>query len=89
MYGGVAISISCLYQRVYAEMSTIDKILISCAIAVIVFTITMIVIFCIFQSVPDTLIENFFNLFTGEIVLTFCIWWIKKKYSKEKEKKDE
>lgn len=65
-------------------MSTIDKILISCAIAVIVFTVTMIVIFCIFQSVPDTLIENFFNLFTGEIVLTFCIWWIKKKYSKEK-----
>ena len=67
------------------QMSTIDKILISCALAVIVFTVTMIVIFCIFQSVPDTLIENFFNLFTGEIVLTFCIWWIKKKYSKEKE----
>ena len=68
------------------QMSTIDKILISCAVAVIVFTITMVVIFCIFQSVPDTLIENFFNLFTGEIVLTFCIWWIKKKYSKEKGK---
>ena len=67
------------------QMSTIDKILILCGIAVIVFTVTMVVIFCIFQSVPDTLIENFFNLFTGEIVLTFCIWWIKKRYSKEKD----
>ena len=60
-------------------MSTIDKILILCGITVVVFTITMIVIFCIFQSVPDTLIENFFNLFTGEAVITFAIWWIKKK----------
>ena len=60
-------------------MNTIDKILISCAIAVIVFTITMIVIFCIFQAVPDTLIDNFYNLFTGEAVITFFIWWIKKR----------
>ena len=67
-------------------MSTIDKILIICGIAVIVFTVTMIVIFCIFQSVPDTLIENFYSLFTGEIFITFAIWWIKKKYGKEKEK---
>ena len=60
-------------------MNTIDKILLSCAIAVIVFTITMIVIFCVFQSVPDTLIDNFFNLFTGEAVITFLIWWVKKR----------
>ena len=66
------------------QMNTIDKILISCAIAVIVFTITMIVIFCIFQSVPDSLIECFYSLFTGECVITFMIWWIKKKYGKEK-----
>lgn len=70
-------------------MSTIDKILILCGIAVIVFTVTMVVIFCIFQSVPDTLIDSFYSLFTGEAVITFCIWWIKKKYSKEKEKKNE
>jgi len=65
-------------------MNTIDKILIACAIAVIVFTTTMIVIFCIFQTIPDVLVENFFDLFTGEIVVTFCIWWIKKKYGREK-----
>jgi hypothetical protein len=46
----------------------------------------MIVIFCIFQAVPDTLVENFYSLFTGEIFITFAIWWIKKKYGKEKEK---
>ena len=70
-------------------MNTIDKILIACAIAVIVFTLAMIVIFCVFQSVPDTLIDNFFNLFTGEIVLTFCIWWIKKKANRRTKKDDE
>lgn len=63
-------------------MSTIDKILIICGIAVIVFTVTMVVIFCIFQSIPDTLVENFFNLFTGETFITFAIWWLKKRYSR-------
>ncbi len=61
------------------DMNTIDKILIGCAIAVIAFTVTMIVIFCIFQSIPDTLVDNFYNLFTGEAVITFLIWWIKKR----------
>lgn len=60
-------------------MNTIDKILIGCAIAVIAFTVTMIVIFCIFQDVPSSLIDNFYNLFTGETIITFLIWWIKKK----------
>ena len=60
-------------------MNTIDKILIGCSIAVIAFTVAMIVIFCIFQDVPSSLIDNFFNLFTGETVITFLIWWIKKR----------
>lgn len=63
-------------------MSTIDKILILCGIAVIVFTVTMIVIFCIFQTIPDVLVENFFNLFTGETFITFAIWWVKKRYTR-------
>jgi hypothetical protein len=67
-------------------MNTIDKILISCAIAVIVFTVTMIVIFCIFQSVPDTLIDAVFGLMGSEAVITFAIWWIKKKASSRKDK---
>lgn len=67
-------------------MNTIDKILIACAIAVIVFTITMIVIFCIFQSVPDTLIDAVFGLMGSEAIITFAIWWIKKKASSRKDK---
>lgn len=64
-------------------MNTIDKILIACAIAVIVFTITMIVIFCIFQSVPDTLIDAVFGLMGSEAIITFAIWWVKKKGQKD------
>ena len=70
-------------------MNTIDKILIGCAIAVIVFTTTMIVIFCIFQDVPSALIDNFFNLFTGETIITFLIWWIKKKGQKDEKRHTE
>ena len=69
-------------------MNTIDKILIGCAIAVIAFTVAMIVIFCIFQSIPDTLVDNFYNLFTGEAVITFLIWWIKKKGQKNEKRSD-
>ena len=69
-------------------MSTIDKILIICGIAVIVFTVTMVVIFCIFQSIPDVLVENFFNLFTGETFITFAIWWVKKRYTRRTKDED-
>ena len=69
-------------------MNTIDKILLGCAIAVIAFTVAMIVIFCIFQSIPDTLVDNFYNMFTGEAVITFLIWWIKKKGQKNEKRSD-
>ena len=70
------------------KMNTIDKILIACAIAVIVFTVTMIVIFCVFQAVPDTLIECVLNLATSEAVITFAIWWIKKKANRKEKDND-
>lgn len=69
-------------------MNTIDKILIACAIAVIVFTVTMIVIFCIFQSVPDTLIDAVFGLMGSEAIITFAIWWIKKKANRKDKDND-
>ena len=69
-------------------MNTIDKILIACAIAVIVFTVTMIVIFCIFQSVPDTLIDAVFSLMGSEAIITFAIWWIKKKANRKDKDND-
>jgi len=68
-------------------MNTIDKILLGCAIFILIFTVTMTVIFCVYQTVPDTLIESVFGLFTGEAVITFSIWWIKKR-AKGKERED-
>lgn len=67
-------------------MNTIDKILIACAIAVIVFTVTMIVIFCIYQDIPSTLVECFYNLAGSEAFITFGIWWVKKKANKKETK---
>ena len=65
-------------------MNTIDKILLGLVGFLIGFTITIIILFCIFQSTPDTLVECVFGLCGGEAVITFAIWWIKKKYGKEK-----
>ena len=65
-------------------MNTIDKILTVCAVFLILFTVTMIVIFCCFQAVPDTLIDAVFGLAGSEAFITFAIWWIKKKYGREK-----
>ena len=64
------------------EMTTIDKILLGLVGFLIGFIITIIILFCIFQSVPDTLVECVFSLAGGEGVITFAIWWIKKKHVK-------
>ena len=42
---------------------TTDVALVFSAIMLILFTITMIVIFCIYQTVPDSLIVAFFGAF--------------------------
>jgi len=60
------------------KRSTLDKVLLFCAFSIIVFTIIMIVLFCIFQSVPDTLIVSFFGVFTGEGCICWRIWAKKK-----------
>ena len=69
-------------------MNTLDKILLSCAVFILLFTITNIILFCIFQSTPDTLVECVFGLFSGETVITFFIWWIKKKNTKKSDCKE-
>ena len=67
-------------------MNTIDKILLGLVGFLIGFTIAMIVIFCIFQVTPDTLIECVFACCASEAVITFAIWWIKKKHANDKAK---
>jgi hypothetical protein len=39
---------------------TMDIILIILGVAILVFTITMIAVFCVYQAVPDTLVQCFF-----------------------------
>lgn len=48
-------------RRRKTKLKTMDKILIIMAVAMCIFTIAMVVIFCIFQAVPDTLITAFFG----------------------------
>jgi len=61
-------------------MNTIDKILLGLVGFLAGFTISMIILFCIFQATPDTLIECVFACCASEAVITFAIWRIKKKY---------
>lgn len=44
-----------------SQGGTMDIILMILGVAIAVFTVTMIVLFCVYQSVPDTLINCFFT----------------------------
>ena len=70
-------------------MNTIDKILLACSIFLLLFTIVMIVIFCIYQSVPDTLIDSVFGIFSCEAFITMAIWAIKRHGSSRSRKNKE
>lgn len=63
-------------------MNTIDKILLGLVGFLIGFTITIIILFCIFQSTPDTLVECVFSLAGSEAIITAIIWYVKKKYTR-------
>lgn len=56
------------------KLNTLDKILLTCFISLIVFTLIMIGLFIEFQSVPDSLIIAFFAIFTGECGCCTYIW---------------
>lgn len=66
-------------------LNTIDKVLIFCTTVLLIFTVVMIVIFCIFQTVPDTLIGAFFAAFGVETVNTVMIYKDKKRRTNERE----
>lgn len=72
------------------KFNTIDKVLLGCATFMFLFTIVMIILFCIYQTEPTTLITSVFGVVGGETVLSFFIWYIKKRYTlKQGEDKDE
>lgn len=59
-------------------MKALDKTLIFIAILDTLFVIAMIIIFCIYQSVPDSLIIAVFAATFGECGCCSYIWKIKK-----------
>ena len=61
------------------KLNTIDKVLIFCTTILLIFTIVMVVIFCIYQSVPDTLIGAFFGAFSIETINTVMLYKQKKR----------
>lgn len=63
-------------------MKTLDKILLTVAIFDVLFVITMIVIFWIFQSVPDVLIVAVMGATFGECGCCSYIWKNKQIYKK-------
>lgn len=61
------------------KLNTIDKTLIFCGSLLIAFTICMIVIFCVYQTTPDSLICAFFGAFGVETVNCVMIYKTKRK----------
>lgn len=60
-------------------MKTLDKILITLGIFIALFIITMIVLFCIYQAIPDTLVVAVLGSGSSEAILCCIITCIKKK----------
>lgn len=55
------------------KKSSLDKYIIFVLISTVIFTICMIVIYFLFESIPDTLIECFFKYFMGGEAFFCCI----------------
>lgn len=56
------------------KLNTLDKALLFVAILDVLFVIAMIMVFCIFQSVPDSLIIAVFGATFGECGCCAAIW---------------
>lgn len=61
----------------------LNAALIFCVVFALLFTVTMIVIFCLYQSTPDVLIGAVFAALFGE--LGFCTLIYKTKYPSKKD----
>lgn len=70
-------------------MKTMNLILAILGVTLLVFTIAMIVLFCLYQSIPDTLVACVFTAMTGECGAMAWIKTAKEKYSERKEKEHE
>lgn len=62
------------------KLGTLDRVLIFCAFCLLIFSIVMIVLFCIYQNIPDTLVVAFFGAFGIETIN--CVMVYKNKQNK-------
>lgn len=60
-------------------MKTLDKILLILGIFLGLFIITMIILFCIYQSIPDTLVVAVLGSGSSEALFCCIVTCIKKK----------
>lgn len=68
------------------KLGTMDVILVIVGVLLVAFTVTMIVIFCVKGSVPDTLITAFFACLGTECGV---MGWIKNVKEKQRKEGDE
>lgn len=55
------------------KKSDLDKYIYFVLISTVIFTICMIVLYAFYESVPDTLIDNFYKYFMGGEAFFCCI----------------
>lgn len=63
------------------KLNKFDVILIIMGITLFLFIVTMIILFCLFQSIPDTLVISVFGIFTGECGIMGMLKHSNNKYS--------
>ena len=69
-------------------MKTLNRILIIVGVFLALFIITMIVLFCIFQGIPDTLVIGVLGSGGTECILCAIIEVVKLKHRKEENEDD-
>ena len=73
-------------KKIKEPLNTSTKILILLGITTLIFIIAMIIIFCIYQMVPDVLIERYFTCVVGEGRFLMIIKVAKTVVEKKKDK---
>jgi hypothetical protein len=72
-------------KKIKEPLNTSTKILILLGITTLIFIIAMIIIFCMYQMVPDVLIERYFTCVVGEGGFLMIIKVVKTVVEKKKD----
>lgn len=66
-----------------AKMNSLTKFVVFSLASILIFTIVMIVLYCNYQAVPDTLITCFFSCLGGECLFACIIQCFKIKENRD------